>query len=100
MPAHHVFNVAWQRGSRAEQIDPKNHSVHPILLIEQMLQRCVEDDATVPELIGADFDHRQRWWESPARHDVLWLDILECIVEVNRITSQAGIYGHHRRNRP
>ena len=58
------------------------------VLIEQMLQRSVGDDATVPEIVGADLDHRQCRRQRAARHHVLGSDLLLAIVEIKKVSGK------------
>jgi len=52
---HLVLDVARQGTARAEQVDLEDHRVDVVVLIEQMLERRVGDDAAVPEVIRSDF---------------------------------------------
>ena len=60
----------------------------PVFLFEQMLQRRVRDDAAVPEMVGADPDHRQGRRQRAAGHHVLRLDLLVAIVEIDEVAGQ------------
>ncbi len=86
--AEHVLHVARQHAARAEQVDLEHQRVEPVVLVEQMLQRRVGDDAAVPEMIGADLHHRQGRRQRAARHDVLRLDLLLGIVEIDEVAGQ------------
>ena len=72
----------------AEQVDLKHQRVQLVVLVQQMLQRGVGNDAAVPEMIGADLDHRQRRRQRAARHHVLGADHLVLVVEVEEIAAQ------------
>src|SRR5271166_5112145 len=53
-----------------------------------MLQRGVGDDATVPEMIRSDFDHRKRRRQRAARQNMLGLDLLLGVVKIDKIAGQ------------
>src|SRR5262249_5043258 len=65
VPRHDVLDVARKDAARAEKIDLEDESVERVVLVEDILQRGVGDDPSVPEMIGADFDHGQRRGRAP-----------------------------------
>ena len=93
-----VLNVARQHAAGAEQVDLEDQRIELVFLIEQMLQRRIGNDAAVPEVIGADLDHRQRRRQSTARHDVLGLDRFLGVVEIDEVAGQ-DIHGTDRKSR-
>jgi hypothetical protein len=50
------MHVARQGAARAEEIDLEDQGVLRIVLVQQLLQRRVRDDAAIPEMIGADLE--------------------------------------------
>jgi hypothetical protein len=74
--AEHVLHVARQHAARAEQVDLEDERVEVVVLVEQVLQRRVRDDAAVPEIVGADLDHRQRGGSAPLAMTCSGLDLL------------------------
>src|SRR5262249_54393427 len=69
----------------AEQVDLEDQRVQLVVLIEQMLERRVGNDTTVPEVIRPDLDHRQRRRQRAARHDVLELDHFLGVIAINKV---------------
>ena len=53
-----------------------------------MLQGSVGYDTAIPEVICADFNHRQRRWQRAAGHDVFGLNLLLEIVKVDEISGK------------
>ena len=86
--AEHLLDIAGQGAAGAEQIDLKHQRIQPVVLVQQMLQRRVGDDAAVPEMIGADLDHRQRGRQRAACHHVFGRDLFVLVVEVEEIAGQ------------
>jgi hypothetical protein len=51
VPRHDILDVAREHAARAEKIDLEDESVEWIVLVEDILQRSIGDDASVPEMI-------------------------------------------------
>jgi hypothetical protein len=49
-------------------------NIEAIFFVEEMLQRRIRNDSAVPEMIGADLDHRQGRRQRPAGHNVFRSD--------------------------
>jgi hypothetical protein len=76
------------RGSTPRALNRSTWKTKVFSLIEQMLQRGIGDDATVPEMIRSDFDHRKRRRQGPARQNMLGLDLLLGVVKIDKIAGQ------------
>ena len=88
VPRQHLLDIAGQRAAGAEQVDLKHQRVQLVVLVQQMLQRGVGNDAAIPEMIGADLDHRQRRRQRAACHHVFGRDHFVLVVEVEEISAQ------------
>jgi hypothetical protein len=88
VPRQHFLDIAGQHAAGAEQVDLEHERVPPIVLVEQMLQRRVGDDAAVPEMIGADTHHLQRRQQRAAGHHMFGLDHFLLVVEIEEVAGQ------------
>src|SRR5262249_59248469 len=52
VPRHDILNVARKDAARAEKVDLEDESVERVVLVEDVLQRSVGDDPSVPEMIS------------------------------------------------
>ncbi len=72
----------------AEQVDLKHQRIDLVVLVQQMLQRRVGNDTAVPEMIGADFHHRERGRQRAAGHHVFGPDHFLLVVEIQEVAGE------------
>ena len=73
------------RSARGEQVDLEDHEVAPALLVEDVLQRRVRDEAAVPVGLALDLDRREARRQGAGGHDVLRADPVAPGVEVGEV---------------
>ena len=81
-------DVVRQGPPRVEQVDLKHERVQAVLVIQQILQRRVRDDAAVPVMVVADLDAWERGRQRAARHDVFRSDRFVRVVEERQIAGR------------
>ena len=95
LTCQNVVHVAWQRPTRAEQIDLEHQQIVIAGMVQKVLQWRIGDETAIPKIVGADPDHWQRGRQGAARHDVLGQDCRLCVIEIDKIAVE-HIHGTRR----